>query len=266
MEIFALPLSLRVVLVTAILFGFAPALMVRLIALMWPRGHGRRLELRAEIAYIDYWKRPLWAAEQLETALFDGLPQQWRERRCRLERAALIFGPRALTRQLSEVQRLLADAIEVSESELRVAYFARHRRRFRGRDCLARVASVAADATWRPIRWKWRAGQGIVGRTVVDSCDFLVLDDTGLHQLVDARNVPTDIRQELRGSDLHDFSTVVALPARHPGEDAHGCLTVEFRRGAPSTLAVTEAAEILLAVLPAILATAFVLDRRPRRA
>ncbi|MCA1702817.1 MAG: hypothetical protein LC808_05920 [Actinobacteria bacterium] len=62
-------------------FGFAPRAVLRIVVLAWPSDHPRRQELLGELGAIDYWKRPIWLAEQLETAIFDGLHQRVRRRR-----------------------------------------------------------------------------------------------------------------------------------------------------------------------------------------
>jgi hypothetical protein len=54
-------------------FGFAPGFCLRLIVLAYPRGHPRRAELIAQLYTVPRIQRPLWVAEQLEVALFEGL-------------------------------------------------------------------------------------------------------------------------------------------------------------------------------------------------
>lgn len=73
------------VLVVCALFGFAPRFVLRLITRCWPKGHPRRAELMAELAVIEYFKRPVWVFEQLETALLDGLPARRRDAHVRRE-------------------------------------------------------------------------------------------------------------------------------------------------------------------------------------
>jgi Protein of unknown function (DUF3761) len=55
------------------LFGFAPGFFLHLIVLAYPRSDPRRRELIAELYVIPRRERPLWVAEQLATALFEGL-------------------------------------------------------------------------------------------------------------------------------------------------------------------------------------------------
>jgi hypothetical protein len=56
-----------------LVFGFAPGAALRLIVLAYKREDPRRQELRGELCHIPRIERPFWVAEQLETALFDGL-------------------------------------------------------------------------------------------------------------------------------------------------------------------------------------------------
>lgn len=56
-----------------VVFGFAPGFCLRLIVLAYPRGNPRRAELIAELYAVPRIQRPLWVAEQLEVALFEGL-------------------------------------------------------------------------------------------------------------------------------------------------------------------------------------------------
>ena len=55
-----------------LVYGFAPGALMRLIVLLYPRGHPRRGELISELYAYPRIKRPFWVAEQLETALFEG--------------------------------------------------------------------------------------------------------------------------------------------------------------------------------------------------
>jgi hypothetical protein len=63
-------------LLVVIVFGFAPGFCLRLIVLAYPRGDPRRKELIAELYAVPRIQRPLWVAEQLEVALFEGLPHR----------------------------------------------------------------------------------------------------------------------------------------------------------------------------------------------
>jgi hypothetical protein len=56
-----------------LVYGFAPGALLRLIVLLYPRDHPRRRELIGELYGVPRIKRPFWVAEQLETALFEGL-------------------------------------------------------------------------------------------------------------------------------------------------------------------------------------------------
>lgn len=60
-------------LLVVVVFGLAPGLCLRLIVLAYPRSDPRRAELIAELYAVPRIQRPLWVAEQLEVALFEGL-------------------------------------------------------------------------------------------------------------------------------------------------------------------------------------------------
>ncbi len=59
-----------------LVFGFAPGFCLRLIVLAYPRNNPRRAELIAELYAVRRIQRPVWVAEQLEVALFEGLGQR----------------------------------------------------------------------------------------------------------------------------------------------------------------------------------------------
>lgn len=68
--------SWRSLLLAVVAFGFAPGFCLRLLVLIYPRSDPRRTELIAELYVVPRIQRPLWVAEQLETALFEGLPHR----------------------------------------------------------------------------------------------------------------------------------------------------------------------------------------------
>jgi hypothetical protein len=55
-----------------VVFGFAPGFCLRLIVLAYPRRDPRRAELIAGLYDVPRIQRPLWVAQQLEGALFEG--------------------------------------------------------------------------------------------------------------------------------------------------------------------------------------------------
>lgn len=59
-----------------LVFGFAPGFVLRLIVLAYPKGDPRRRELIAELYIVPRIVRPLWVAEKLEVALFEGVPRR----------------------------------------------------------------------------------------------------------------------------------------------------------------------------------------------
>lgn len=60
-------------LLVLVVFGFAPGFCLRLIVVAYPREDPRRRELIAELYTVPRIQRPLWVAQQLEVALFEGL-------------------------------------------------------------------------------------------------------------------------------------------------------------------------------------------------
>jgi len=65
--------SWSTLLIAVLIYGFAPGFLLRLIVLTYEKDDPRRLELVAELYAVPRHKRPFWVAEQLETAIFDGL-------------------------------------------------------------------------------------------------------------------------------------------------------------------------------------------------
>jgi hypothetical protein len=84
-----------------LVFGFAPGAVLRLIVLLYPRDHPRRRELLGELYACPRIERPFWVAEQLGTALFEGLPGRFAARRAKRLVHALVFisnpGDQAIT-------------------------------------------------------------------------------------------------------------------------------------------------------------------------
>lgn len=60
-------------LVTLLVHGIAPGLLLRIIVLAFEKEDPRRQELIAELYAVPFVKRPFWVAQQLETATADGL-------------------------------------------------------------------------------------------------------------------------------------------------------------------------------------------------
>lgn len=56
-----------------VVFGFAPGFCLRLIVLAYSRNDPRRAKLIENLYTVPRIQRPLWVAEQLEVALFEGL-------------------------------------------------------------------------------------------------------------------------------------------------------------------------------------------------
>jgi hypothetical protein len=83
--------SWKTLLLVLFVFGTAPGLVLRFLVLAYPKGHPRRRELVAQLYTIPRGMRPLWVAEQVEVALFEGVPHRWRARRMSLNRRLVGF-------------------------------------------------------------------------------------------------------------------------------------------------------------------------------
>ncbi len=88
-ELLEAVVSVKALLLGLLIFGVGPGLVLRGIAAFYPPGHERRRELRGELPAIPRWERPFWVAEQLEPALFEGLPIRLRALADRLKRRRL---------------------------------------------------------------------------------------------------------------------------------------------------------------------------------
>jgi hypothetical protein len=71
-------------LLAVLIFGFAPGFCLRIIVCMYPKDDVRKRELIAELYDVPTFRRPLWVAQQLETAIFEGLGQRLRSLTARL--------------------------------------------------------------------------------------------------------------------------------------------------------------------------------------
>jgi hypothetical protein len=56
-----------------VVFGFAPGAALRIIVRAFERSDPRRRELLGELYAVPRWERPVWVAQQLEVALFEGV-------------------------------------------------------------------------------------------------------------------------------------------------------------------------------------------------
>lgn len=72
------PVSLLLI---PLVFGLMPGVLLRVLVRLYPQGHPRREELLGELYSMGYWRRPIFVAEVVETALAEGLSQRWRARK-----------------------------------------------------------------------------------------------------------------------------------------------------------------------------------------
>lgn len=71
----------RLLLLALLIFGVAPGVLLRVLVHVYPKDHPRREELVGELYGITMAARPFWVAQQLETALFEGIPARARRHR-----------------------------------------------------------------------------------------------------------------------------------------------------------------------------------------
>jgi hypothetical protein len=72
-ELIADILNWKWYLLTLAAHGLAPGLLLRVIVLAFPKDDPRREELIAELYAVPFIRRPYWVAQQLETAISDGI-------------------------------------------------------------------------------------------------------------------------------------------------------------------------------------------------
>ena len=77
-ELFDAIASWQTSILVVVAFGFMPGFILRLLVKIYPHKDPRRQELVAELYAMKRIKRPLFVAEQLETVLFEGIPQRAR--------------------------------------------------------------------------------------------------------------------------------------------------------------------------------------------
>jgi hypothetical protein len=70
----------QVLIVALAVYGFLPGVALRIILLAFRRNDPRRAEILAELRAVPRWDRPIWVAEQLEVALFEGLVERIKSR------------------------------------------------------------------------------------------------------------------------------------------------------------------------------------------
>lgn len=71
--------------------GFIPSVLVTVITMIFPKGHHRRREIRAEFDVVrraePYHKRVVWVGEHLELAVREGIPARYRQSKIRQREA-----------------------------------------------------------------------------------------------------------------------------------------------------------------------------------
>jgi len=107
-------------LVALLVFGFAPGAILRLIILAYEREDPRRQELLSELYHVPRIERPFWVAEQLETALFDGLRGRLAAWRAKRPFPALVYlldpgRDKVLTLELTLAAKLQAPDVQLDE-------------------------------------------------------------------------------------------------------------------------------------------------------
>ena len=80
MDLLISPWSFAMVLVV---FGLIPNVVIRLVALFYPRGHPRRAELIAELYAVPHRNRPLWVLDQVWLGVGEGLRLRREDRRAK---------------------------------------------------------------------------------------------------------------------------------------------------------------------------------------
>ncbi len=144
LELVASPLNLLWILLG---FGFAPGFCLRLIVLLYPNGHPRRKELVAELYAIKRPLRPLFVAEQFETALFEGIPERRKARKSGKAEAERLRLSRAIN-QL-ESGKINQTLFWIQDRNLQ-------RKHERANRNLRRERELANAEMITEIRWLWR--------------------------------------------------------------------------------------------------------------
>lgn len=96
-------------------FSLAPDLLLRLLALLYPKGSDRPKELIAELRAVPRWERPFWVAEQLLMILTEGWGDRRQARRDRFARRGRMVRVRSYSTTGGRVQAQMIKNIKERE-------------------------------------------------------------------------------------------------------------------------------------------------------
>jgi hypothetical protein len=105
-------------LIALIVFGLAPGVVLRLIVTMYPRNDSRRKEIVAELYAVPRTERPFWVVEQLEVAVFEGLPRRRKKRRLKAELAELAAEKQRFAAELMSIEERLKSVRDDIDDEM----------------------------------------------------------------------------------------------------------------------------------------------------
>jgi hypothetical protein len=126
------------------LLGFLPGFVLRQVVRIYPKGDPRRAELVAELHAIKNWlERPLFVAQQFETALAEGVPARLRTRGYRRTATDAMSSSRKRSQVafMADILKELANSRVPEEALDTWCYIDRELRRHER--ALARVASTS---------------------------------------------------------------------------------------------------------------------------
>ncbi|TDD91965.1 hypothetical protein E1202_04325 [Saccharopolyspora karakumensis] len=189
--------SMPVMLGVIVAFGFVPGFCLRLIVLMYPHNDPRRTELVSELYAVPRAERPLWVAEQLEAALFEGLVKRL---------ASVVQRVRsALRRAKSDAKR--QDQERSKPQDLAPAANLDHAYKAFG----AGRASTEASLVERYSQWLATQGRHAAGLVIREPGRSLRADllDEGLGELIEAKGTANRYQLRFALGQLKDYGRLV---------------------------------------------------------